>query len=62
MMTDVEKKIKIDDKTIVTLKTPPPSRVRPEYSCKSCGLTFPSQLDLEEHIKIDHSKKSSTPA
>ena len=59
-MIDEEKKIKIDDKTTVKLKTPPPSKVRPEYACKPCGLSFPSQLDLDEHIKIDHAKKLST--
>jgi hypothetical protein len=52
-----EKKVKIDDNTIIKVKTTHPSRVRPDYTCKSCAIAFPSQLDLEEHIKIHHSKK-----
>jgi hypothetical protein len=27
---------------------------RPKYHCKRCDKDFPSVLDLEEHIKIDH--------
>lgn len=56
-MTDEQKKVKVDDKTIVKVKTRLPSKVRPEYFCKLCRIAFPSQLDLEEHIKFDHSKK-----
>jgi hypothetical protein len=52
-----EKKVKIDDNTTIEVKTTRPSRVRPDYTCKLCAIAFPSQLDLEEHIKIDHSKK-----
>lgn len=52
-----EKKVKIDDNTTIKVKTTYPSRVRPDYTCKLCAKAFPSQLDLEEHIKIDHSKK-----
>ncbi len=52
-----EEKVKIDDNTTIKVKTIRPSRVRPDYTCKLCAIAFPSQLDLEEHIKIDHSKK-----
>jgi hypothetical protein len=52
-----EKKVKIDDNTTIKVKTTHPSRVRPDYTCKLCAKAFPSQLDLKEHIKIDHSKK-----
>jgi len=38
----------------VKVKTPPPSKVRPVYYCQTCNTSFPSQLDLDEHIKIDH--------
>jgi hypothetical protein len=27
---------------------------RPKYHCDKCDMNFPSVLDLEEHIKIDH--------
>jgi hypothetical protein len=57
-----EKKVKIDDNTNNKVKTTHPSRVRPDYTCKSCAIAFPSQLDLEEHIKIDHSKKLGSAA
>jgi len=45
----------------VKVKTPPPSKVRPVYYCQTCNTSFPSQLDLDEHIKIDHnnSKKDN---
>jgi len=43
--------------TEVKIKTPRSSKVRPVYSCHDCNMSFPSQLDLEEHHKIDHSKK-----
>jgi hypothetical protein len=46
-------KIKVDG-TEVNVKTPPPSKVRPVYYCETCDVSFPSQLDLDEHIKIDH--------
>jgi hypothetical protein len=54
-------KIKVDG-TEVNVKTPPPSKVRPVYHCQTCDTSFPSQLDLEEHKKIDHndSKKGSS--
>jgi hypothetical protein len=52
-----EEKVKIDDNTTIKVKTTRPSRVRPDYTCKLCAIAFPSQLDLEEHIKVDHSKK-----
>jgi hypothetical protein len=48
-----EKKIKVDDME-VNVKTPPPSKVRPVYYCQTCDSSFPSQLDLDEHKKIDH--------
>ena len=54
------KKIKVDGME-VKVKTPPPRKVRPVYHCQTCDTSFPSQLDLEEHKKIDHndSKKGS---
>ena len=51
-----EKKIKVDGME-VKVKTPPHRKVRPVYYCKTCDRSFPSQLDLEEHMKIDHGKK-----
>ena len=55
------KKIKVDGME-VKVKTPPPRNVRPVYHCQTCDTSFPSQLDLEEHKKIDHndSKKGSS--
>jgi hypothetical protein len=53
-----ERKIKVD-KNEVKVKTPPPSIVRPEYSCMDCNMSFPSELDLIEHKKIDHNKKGN---
>jgi hypothetical protein len=50
-------KIKVDGME-VNVKTPPPSKVRPVYQCQRCNASFPSQLDLEEHMKIDHNDKS----
>ncbi|MDQ3882890.1 MAG: C2H2-type zinc finger protein [Thermoproteota archaeon] len=50
------KKIKVDG-TEVKVKTPPAPKVRPLYYCQTCDRSFPSQLDLEEHMKIDHEKK-----
>ena len=32
---------------------------RPKYHCEKCGRDFPSALDLEEHIKIDHAAAAS---
>ena len=49
------KKIKVDGLE-VKVKTPPPRKVRPVYYCQTCDKSFPSQLDLEEHMKIDHGK------
>ena len=46
-------KIQVDG-TEVEIKTPPPSKVRPVYYCQTCDTSFPSQLDLDEHMKIDH--------
>jgi hypothetical protein len=46
-------KVKVDGME-VKVKTPPPSKVRPVYYCEACDTSFPSQLDLEEHKKIDH--------
>jgi hypothetical protein len=46
------------DGTEVNVKSPPPSKVRPVYHCQTCDISFPSQLDLDEHIKIDHNNKS----
>jgi hypothetical protein len=50
-----EKKIKVDG-IEVKVKTPPPRKVRPVYYCQTCDKSFPSQLDLEEHMKVDHSR------
>jgi len=50
-------KIKVDG-TEVKVKTPPPSKVRPVYYCQTCDVSFPSQLDLDEHIKIDHNNSN----
>ena len=56
-----EKKVKVDGME-VKVKTPPPRKVRPVYYCQTCDTSFPSQLDLAEHKKIDHndSKKDSS--
>ena len=55
-----EEKVKVGGME-VKVKTPPPSKVRPVYYCQTCNTSFPSQLDLDEHIKIDHnnSKKDN---
>ena len=55
------KKIKVDGME-VKVKTPPPRKVRPAYHCQTCDRSFPSQLDLAEHEKIDHNsgKKGSS--
>jgi hypothetical protein len=53
-----EKKIKVDGME-VKVKTPPPRKVRPVYYCQTCDTSFPSQLDLEEHKKIDHNNNNS---
>jgi hypothetical protein len=55
---DEEQKVKVDG-TVVKIKTPPPHKARPIYYCETCNMAFPSQLDLEEHRKIDHTKKVS---
>ena len=52
------KKIKVDGME-VKVKTPPPRKVRPVYYCQTCDKSFPSQLDLEEHNKIDHNNNNS---
>jgi hypothetical protein len=56
-----EKKIKVDGME-VKVKTPPPRKVRPVYYCQTCDRSFPSQLDLEEHMKIDHDKNIAASA
>jgi len=43
----------------VKVKTPPPRKVRPIYYCQTCDASFPSQLDLEEHKKIDHNNNNN---
>ncbi len=53
-----EKKIKAGSDMEVNVKAPPPSKVRPVYQCQTCNTSFPSQLDLDEHMKIDHGNKS----
>lgn len=50
-------KIKVDNME-VNVKTPLPSKVRPIYYCQTCDTSFPSQLDLDEHVKIDHDNNS----
>jgi hypothetical protein len=50
-------KIKVDGME-VKVKTPPPRKVRPVYYCQTCDTSFPSQLDLEEHNKLDHDNNS----
>ena len=52
-------KVKVDGRE-VKVKTPPPSKVRPVYYCQTCDTSFPSQLDLEEHKKIDHLTLNAT--
>jgi hypothetical protein len=32
---------------------------RPTFYCDRCEKAFPSQLDLDEHIKIDHTTAAS---
>jgi hypothetical protein len=49
------KKIEVDD-TEVTIRSEPIERTRPEYRCARCEISFPSQLDLSEHEKIDHAR------
>ena len=51
-------KIKVDG-TEVSVKTPPPGKVRPVYQCPTCETSFPSQLDLDQHMKIDHGNNNS---
>ena len=53
------KKIKVDGME-VKVKTPPPRKVRPVYYCQTCDKSFPSQLDLEEHNKIDHNNNNNS--
>jgi hypothetical protein len=57
-----EKKLQIEDGTAIKVKTPLHARTRPVYNCKLCNVSFPSQLDLEEHRKVDHAKKASIAA
>ena len=52
-----EKKMVIDD-TEIKIKNPPEKESRPEYRCERCDVSFPSQLDLSEHQKVDHAKAS----
>ena len=55
-----EKKIRIEDGTTVKVKTAPSHEgIRPEYHCETCNISFPSELDLEEHRKVDHAKKKA---
>jgi hypothetical protein len=51
-------KVKVDGME-VKVKTPPPNKVRPVYYCEACDTSFPSQLDLEEHKKIDHNNNNN---
>jgi hypothetical protein len=52
-------KVKVDGME-VKVKTPPPLKVRPVYYCQTCDTSFPSQLDLEEHKKIDHNNSEKS--
>lgn len=54
---ELEKKMVIDD-TEIKIKSPPEREARPEYRCAKCDLSFPSELDLSEHQKVDHAKAS----
>jgi hypothetical protein len=49
------KRIEVDD-TEIMIKGEPTVRSRPEYRCTRCEISFPSQLDLSEHEKIDHAR------
>ncbi len=51
-------KIQVDG-TEVNIKTPPPIKGRPVYYCQTRDVSFPGQLDLDEHMKIDHKNSSS---
>jgi C2H2-type zinc finger protein len=63
MVSDQERKVKVNGGTIIKVKgTPEAGRERPKYYCDSCKTSFSSQLDLEQHKKIDHSKKISSAA
>ena len=57
-----ENKLIIEDGTSIKVKSAPHVRTRPIYNCKLCNVSFPSQLDLEEHRKVDHAKKASIAA
>jgi hypothetical protein len=52
-------KVKVDGME-VKVKTAPPLKVRPVYYCQTCDTSFPSQLDLEEHKKIDHNNSEKS--
>jgi DNA replicative helicase MCM subunit Mcm2 (Cdc46/Mcm family) len=53
---ELGKEIKVDG-TEIKVKSPPHRKARPVYYCQRCDRSFPSQLDLEEHMKINHNKK-----
>ena len=53
-------KIKVDDMEVKVKTPPPPRKVRPVYYCQTCDKSFPSQLDLEEHNKIDHNNNNNS--
>ncbi len=62
-MNDQEKKIKVNGGTVVKVKgTSEAGKARPKYYCESCKISFSSQLDLEQHEKIDHIKRTSSVA
>ena len=52
-------KVKVDGMK-VKVKTPPPRKGRPVYYCQTCDTSFPSQLDLEKHKKIDHNNSEKS--
>ncbi|MDQ3854066.1 MAG: C2H2-type zinc finger protein [Thermoproteota archaeon] len=52
------KKIKVDGTEVKVKTPPPPQKARPVYYCQTCDKSFSSQLDLEEHMKIDHNNSN----
>jgi hypothetical protein len=46
----------VQDKRMVKVVDTPE---RPKYHCEKCDMDFPSTLDLEEHLKIDHHAAAS---
>ncbi len=59
---DSKSEWKIVNDTAIKVRSPPVRRTRPEYRCTICNQLFPSELDLSEHQKMDHSKKAALSA